>query len=361
MWGPVLSRSLRSGCRIGSSSSGHGAKRFVSSHRLAYASYGEPSDVIRKEGLHIDKVEPEEILVKMVASPVNPADINTIQGTYPIKPKSLPAVPGNEGVGIVVKVGDGPNPFKFTPGQWVIPEHPGVGTWQGYAVGKNEDFLPIPEMDLACAATISVNPPTAYRMLKDYENLNPGDVVVQNGGNSAVGQAVIQFCRVFGLKSVSIVRNRENFSQLKDRLLALGDSNTSIITEEELRTFVGKSVQAQLALNCAGGKSATDILRVLEPGRTHVTYGGMSRQPVIVPTSHLIFNDIKLRGFWMSRWSKNNSIESRLEMFNIIGKLCKEGKFTAPAHKMLPLAKYREALENAMKGFNETKYIITFD
>lgn len=47
----------------------------------------------------------------------------------------------------------------------------------------------IPKMDLVTAATISVNPCTAYRMLKDFESLKPGDCVIQNGGNSAVGQS----------------------------------------------------------------------------------------------------------------------------------------------------------------------------
>lgn len=37
-----------------------------------------------------------------------------------------------------------------------------------------------------------MNPPTAYRMLKDFVDLKPGDTVIQNGANSAVGKAVIQ-------------------------------------------------------------------------------------------------------------------------------------------------------------------------
>lgn len=37
-----------------------------------------------------------------------------------------------------------------------------------------------------------------------------------------------------------------------------------------------------------------------------VSYGGMSKQPVQVPTGTLIFNDISLRGFWISRWYKKS-------------------------------------------------------
>lgn len=50
------------------------------------------------------------------------------------------------------------------------------------------------DVDIATAATISVNPGTAYRMLKDFVPLKNGDTVIQNGANSAVGQAVIQAC-----------------------------------------------------------------------------------------------------------------------------------------------------------------------
>jgi mitochondrial enoyl-[acyl-carrier protein] reductase / trans-2-enoyl-CoA reductase len=83
------------------------------------------------------------------------------------------------------------------------------------------------------AATMSVNPCTAYRMLKDFVPLKSGDVVIQNGANSAVGQCVIQMCRAEGIKSVNIVRNRPDVDQLKRELQDLGAD--FVLTEEELR------------------------------------------------------------------------------------------------------------------------------
>jgi len=81
----------------------------------------------------------------MLASPVNPADINTIQGTYPVKPARLPAVPGNEGVGVVVKaaVASSGVADPLEEGDWVIPRGPGLGTWQAYVKGVNEDFIKV--------------------------------------------------------------------------------------------------------------------------------------------------------------------------------------------------------------------------
>ena len=44
------------------------------------------------------------------------------------------------------------------------------------------------------------------------------------------------------------------------------------------------------------------------------TYGGMSRKPVCVPTGRLIFNDISLRGFWLSRWTETHGKAERRAM-----------------------------------------------
>lgn len=45
-----------------------------------------------------------------------------------------------------------------------------------------------------------------------------------------------------------------------------------------------------------------NLSRALEYGGTMVTYGGMSKGPVQVATSSLIFANIKSVGFWMSSW-----------------------------------------------------------
>jgi len=80
---------------------------------------------------------------------------------------------------------------------------------------------------------MTVNPCTAYRMLRDFVNLSKGSTVIQNGANSAAGQSVIQLCRAWGITTVNVVRNRDNIDELKDFLTNLGASY--VLTEEELR------------------------------------------------------------------------------------------------------------------------------
>lgn len=278
-----------------------------------------------------------------------------------MKPK-FPAVAGNEFVGEVICVGE--NVKNLKEGQHVIPLATGLGTWTTHAVYNADQLLAVSEkVGLAEAATVTVNPCTAYRMLKDFVQLCPGDTVIQNGANSAVGQAVHQLCRAWGINSIGIVRDRPEIAELKKMLKCLGA--TEILTEAEIRTSdifkAGKVKKPRLAFNCVGGKSATEVSRHLDHKGILVTYGGMSREPVTVATGPLIFKDIAFRGFWMTRWSKENyNAPERAEMFKEIFELMEKGKFVAPAHEMVPLEKFKDAAAAALnfKGFTGKKFIL---
>lgn len=82
---------------------------------------------------------------------------------------------------------------------------------------------------------ICSNPCTAYRMLHDFVALQKDDVVIQNGANSGCGQNIIQLAKIFGYRSVNIIRKRPepDLENLKNYLKSLGA--TYVLTEEELR------------------------------------------------------------------------------------------------------------------------------
>jgi NADPH:quinone reductase and related Zn-dependent oxidoreductases len=71
-----------------------------------YETHGNPADVLRVESRPWPKPAPDEAVVRMRAAPVNPADLNQIEGKYPVRP-ALPATPGFEGAGVVVELGAG--------------------------------------------------------------------------------------------------------------------------------------------------------------------------------------------------------------------------------------------------------------
>lgn len=327
---------------------------------LLYRRHGEPSQAVQLESLHLTQVGPESVLVKMLAAPINPSDLNMIQGTYALLPE-LPAVGGNEGVGQVMEVGDKVKALKV--GDWVIPRDAGVGTWRTAAVLKADDLVTLPkDIPVLSAATLGVNPCTAFRMLTDFEELKPGDTVIQNAANSGVGQAVIQIAAAKGIQTINVIRDRPDLQHLSDRLTALGA--THVITEETLRRPEIKELfkscpRPKLALNGVGGKSATELLRHLQSGGSMVTYGGMAKQPVTVPVSALIFKDVKIRGFWVTQWKRDNKHDEDA-LRSMLDELCvliRAGKLSAPACTEVSLQDFRKALENAMKPYVSTKQV----
>ncbi|KAG4948186.1 hypothetical protein JHK82_041366 [Glycine max] len=116
---------------------------------------------------------------RMLAAPINPSDINRIQGVYPVRPDP-PAVGGYEGVGEVHSVGS--SVTSLSPGDWVISSPPSFGTWLTYIVKDEKVWHKIEKgVPMEYAATITVNPLTALLMLEHCVALNSGDAIVQNG------------------------------------------------------------------------------------------------------------------------------------------------------------------------------------
>lgn len=68
-----------------------------------------------------------------------------------------------------------------------------------------------------------------------------------------------------------------------------------------------------------GGKTSLDMAKVLAKKGVHVTYGGMGKEAVAVGTGSLIFHDITLKGFWLSQWVKDSTVEERAAMLGARG------------------------------------------
>jgi len=328
---------------------------------LTFAEHGDPVKVMEMRETELPVLKKDEVLIKMMAAPINPADINTIQGVYPIKPH-LPAVAGNEGVGKVVDLGA--DASNLLLGDWVIPASAASGTWCTYMIQKEKDLLQVPSnLPLIDAAVLAVNPCTAYRLLADFEDLQPGDTVIQNGANSGVGLAVIQLAAQRGISTINIIRARpEGHDETVKDLLSYGA--THVITEEfvrkpEMLALIKSIPKAKLALNCVGGKNSAELLKHLAKGGTMVTYGGMSKKPMMVPAGPLIFNDVKLRGFWMTSWNqKFQDKPERGELISIISTMISAGTLKHPPVRLVPLVQFKDALVRATEGFTKKQVLI---
>lgn len=350
---------------------------------LILSGYGEPKDVLRLHGHSISPPTGDLLTVRFLAAPINPADINQIQGVYPTKPTfttslSTPdpvAVGGNEGVAEVISKGG--NVKGIEKGDWVIMKKQGFGTWRTHAQTTADNLLAIKNRDglkPEQVGTVSVNPCTAYRMLKDFVDLQPGDWFIQNGANSGVGRAAIQLAKLWGYKSINIVRKRETGHEaLVEDLKSLGAD--VVVTDEDLArkdfrdqlkslTNNGRE-PVRLGLNCVGGALVNNMAKHLSANSPIVTYGAMSKQPVQLPMGLLIFKNISFQGFWVSRWSDANPAEKEKCVQEILD-LTREGKFKdIPTEKITwDRSTKQEALVDAvqgtLEGFRSGKGIFIF-
>jgi trans-2-enoyl-CoA reductase len=280
---------------------------------------------------------------------------------YNIRPP-LPAVGGNEGVAEVVEAGAQVSDLQ--KGDWVLPAAPGFGTWRTLAVAPAASFIRVrSDIPAEYAATVSVNPCTAYRMLRDFVALKPGDVIMQNGSNSAVGVAVIQLARRMRVRTINIIRDRPDLSYVLSRLTSWGAD--LVFTEDEIRGPKAREALAKLpkpvlGLNCVGGTSAAEVARLLADGAQLITYGGMSRKPVTVPTGTLIFNDIVVRGFWMSRWIATHSRAERSAMLDDLLEMIHNGELEANI-ETVPFARFSDALLRSKQGYRTHKVVLKFE
>lgn len=231
---------------------------------MVFSKFGAPEDVLELQQMNIPLVGLDDVKVNMLAAPINPSDINSIQGSYPLSPQ-LPAIGGNEMVGIVTETGT--NVSSMKPGDHVIAGEPGLGTWRQTLVCHKDKLLPVPSsLPLHLAATLMVNPATAYRMINDFVDLKEGDTIIQNGANSGVGQAVIQLAASRNINTINVIRSRANIDEMKEYLTGIGA--TQVITEEEnakrdIKSLYQRYRPAMLGLNTVGGDSATNLVRHL--------------------------------------------------------------------------------------------------
>lgn len=331
---------------------------------LVFERFGQPEDVVKLQEIPLAQMGAEDISIEMLASPVNPADVNVIQGVYPIKP-SFPAVGGGEGVGVVTAIGS--RVTSLRPGDWVIPALPRQGMWSTHVVQPACYLTKVSQkIPVELAATLTVNPTTAYRMLRDFVSLSPGDCIIQNGANSGVGWSVIQQANAMGVKTINIVRDRggQEAAALKQALLDIGASE--VVTEEfasshSMKELMEKYRKPLLALNCVGGKSATTLMQLLGTNGVMVTYGGMSKQPFTISTGMMIFKNLKSVGYWNSKWMENNvQNDEYKKMIDELCQLGERGLLAPPPCEYHPLEGFALALTNAMKPYVGRKQIIDF-
>jgi NADPH:quinone reductase-like Zn-dependent oxidoreductase len=313
--------------------------------RIVFDRVGPPAEVLRvQEDVPAPQPRRGEVLVRMLASPINPSDLMYISGKYGITP-SLPATPGFEGVGIVESTGGGVLGW-LRKGKRVAVINDRVGNWAEYTLTKARQVVPVPDsMSDEQAATFFVNPATALVMTRSVLRIEPGQWLLQSAAGGELGKMVIRLGQRSGFRTVNVVRRREQVDELK----SLGADVVLVESDGPLPEQVRKAVAGEVryAIDPVGGPTGSEVIASLSQGGRCLLYGSLSDEPISMHPRIMLSGSITVEGFWLAAWARKQSALTMLSLFRRVRAMMADGVLQTKFSGIYPLEEIRKAVDHA--------------
>jgi NADPH2:quinone reductase len=322
---------------------------------IAFNKTGSPEEVLQA----IEKEKPvageNEVLIKVLASPINPSDIFFIQGTYRFKPEFPEEIAGFEGAGIVESSGRNAG----------IPNGALVAffyrrAWADYIVVPAEELALLPnDFPIEKAAQFSLNPFTAWGLLDTAQPV-AGEWMLLTGANSSVSQIVIQLARQRGVRIIALVRD---IAQAPG-LLSLGadavfDMEDTRLPEHIQQLTGGKGID--VALDAIGGAIGTTIFENIAAFGRFVLYGAIKKEPGQYFNAQLVYKNLFVKGFGIRSYLNNQTKTQRAEMIRGLIDAMGKASFQLPVARSYKWDQFKEAIrENSVSG-RPGKVILKFN
>jgi NADPH2:quinone reductase len=276
---------------------------------LVFEQTGAAADVIQVKYLAYPKPAPGQLLVRVKACPVHPADLLFIQGKYRYEPV-LPQIAGLEGAGYVEEAG---HDSIIPKGSLVAFSK--IGAWAQYVVVDEQDVVLLPDtFPIEKAAQLLLNGYAAYGLIQQAK-VKSGDWLLLTAGNSTVSRIVIQLAAEKGICVMATVRDEAQ----KQDLLALKAEEVIVPEPGKLKQAIdsitkGKGVKA--ALDAVGGSLATEVISSLSPGGHLIAYGLLDPEPASYFNAEVVFKNLIVKGFGVRGYVAGLSHEEKTQMIS---------------------------------------------
>jgi NADPH2:quinone reductase len=299
------------------------------------------------------KAGKNQIVVKVLYSPINPVDNYCIAGVYP-SGFVAPATIGFEGSGIIEEVGEELRvPHKVGEKVSFISS----GAWAQYIVTTSELCIPVHESNsMEIAASHYINPVTVYLMLDTVKQAGV-KAVIHDVGMSALGKMFIRLMKKECIKTINLVRKAEYF----DNLTELGSDfnlNTSDPKFEEDLKRIAEQEGATIAFDAIAG-SMTGILIKNMPNNSIVyVYGSLEDHRLSgITADQLMFRGKEVKGFWLS--SGFPKLQDKAGVFKYI----QENLSTVfkSDYTVFEMDEYEKAFEHTKTKASHSKALLKFN
>jgi NADPH2:quinone reductase len=306
--------------------------------------FGGP-DQLRLEEAPEPQLQAGQVLIRVRAAGINPADLVRLSGRLGALP--LPYIPGTDVCGEIERLGAGVSNLK--QGQRVF----GRALTGGYAEKASlaaEEAVPLPaNLSFEEGAAIPIPFYTAYHGLHNKAALKSGETVLVSAGGGGVGVAAIQLARLAGARVITPVGSREK----AERVTAVNYKEQDFVAETQ--KFTDKKGVDVIIENVAADNLAKDFLAVAPRGRIVVIGTGTGKAgDASFPVFAALMKDVTMLGM-----SLINAGPAIAEMARILPGLFSEGKIKAVVSKSYPLADAAKALEDLVAAKVFGKLVLT--
>jgi NADPH:quinone reductase-like Zn-dependent oxidoreductase len=307
---------------------------------------GEPADVLHVRDVPPPEPGPDDVLVRVDASVVQPADAMFIRGRYRIRP-NLPQVAGLEGTGIVVAAGPR---AMIVAGTRVAFRHPGA--WAELVAVPAERCYVVPEeIATDSAAQFALNPVTAWALL-DEVGVRPGDWLLLDAARSAVARIVGSIAQWRGVRVLGVARPADGDALGYSLLTSSGPALAA-----DIDAATGGELVAGF-LDSVGGPVISAVLPALRQGATIVSYGVLDDAPIAVRNSDLIYSNLTWKGFGIDHWLAT-ATDRREAMATELWRLLSDGVVELPVAARFPLDDIGRAVAAAATSVPGAKVLVT--
>lgn len=321
---------------------------------LVHHSFGDPATVLAVEDRPMPEPDAGEVRIRTSFSPIHNHDLLTVRGTYGFVPE-LPALAGTEAVGVVDALGDGVQHLEI--GQRVVTGGT-FGVWAEFFVTSAAGLIAVPdEVPDESAAQLVAMPFSAISLLHSLE-LEPGDWLVQNAANGAVGRMIAQIAAARGVNVVGLVRRGAGIAELRqqgiERVVA---TDTDGWRDRVADVTGGASIRA--GIDSVGGTAAGDVLSLLADRGTLVVFGAMASPTLELASGDLIFAQATVRGFWGSTVTAEMDPAVKGELFTALMGHVLAGELTLPVSSVHTLDDISDAVAAHFTAGRVGKVLLT--
>jgi NADPH:quinone reductase-like Zn-dependent oxidoreductase len=229
--------------------------------------------------------------------------------------------------------------------------------WTQRRRAKAEDAIPIPAgLDLAQAAMLRINPPTALLLLEDHVALKPGDWVIQDVANSAVGRHIIVLAKGRGVRTVNVVRRDDVAAELRDLGADIVLKDGADLAERAGAATGGAPIR--LGIDAVSGEACKRIGDCIAEGGVVVSYGSMSGQDPTMSRAAVNMRGVNLTGFNLGRGLAKRSRDQVRAIYADLATKVRDGTLKAPIDAFYPIEEIRPALIRAQQGGRNGKVLV---